>query len=186
MAILKALEDNGQGTHHVMDPFQARYNNGGLANVRAAGLQHRIVFHEKFAEEVVPQLPALQFGFIDASHLFDLTLVEYVLIDKKLDVGGLIGMHDMWMASLQKLYRYVSANRAYRRRQDLEPLYAPRLTFRSRVKQSIAEALRMVPKSRKIFRPEILHPWSEFNSSNLLLLEKTGVDQREWTFHAPF
>jgi predicted O-methyltransferase YrrM len=186
LAILKALEDNGVGTHHVMDPFQDRFNNGGLANVRAAGLEHRMVFHRKFAEEVIPQLGPCQFGFIDASHLFDLTLMEFILIDKKLDVGGLVGMHDMWMSSLQKVFRYINKNRAYRRCNELEAPQMQHSTFKSRMKQAIAGALRRIRPLGRLVSQEALHPWSEMSVPNLLLLEKTAADNRDWRFHSPF
>lgn len=68
-------------------------------------------FYRKFAEEVFPNLSSLHFVFIDSSHLFDLTVTEFVLADKKLDVGGGMAFHDMWMPSLQTFVRYVLANR---------------------------------------------------------------------------
>ena len=113
-AILKALADNRCGEHHVLDPNQRHYGNCGLATVAAAGLSEYLHFHEKYAEDIIPRLPKLQFAFIDSSHLFDLTISEFVLVDKKLAVGGVIGFHDLWMPSLQKVLRYVLANRAYR------------------------------------------------------------------------
>src|SRR5207253_9411867 len=97
-----------------MDPFQEKYEDAGLAMAARAGLDSRLQFHRKFAEEVLPTLPRLQFGFIDSSHLFDLTIEEFVMMDKKLDVGGMVAFHDMWMGSLQKFLRYVLSNRAYR------------------------------------------------------------------------
>src|SRR4051794_39365798 len=114
LAILKGLEDQGRGMHHACDPYQSSYaKNAGLRNVERAGLAHRLEFHEKFPEEVVPGLPRLQFVFIDASHLFDMSIVDFVLADKKLDVGGVVAFHDLWMPSLQKLVRYILANRSY-------------------------------------------------------------------------
>src|SRR5947209_6531734 len=100
-AILQALEDSDQGLHHVMDPFQSRYAYSGVAMVERAGLSRRMIFHEKFAEEVIPALPEVGFAFIDASHLFDLTVSEFVLVDKRLKIGGVIGFHDMWMPAQQ-------------------------------------------------------------------------------------
>src|SRR5450755_1812637 len=61
LAVLQALADNGAGVHHVMDPFQEKYGDGGLAMVSRAGLDSRLQFHRKFAEEVIPSLPRLQF-----------------------------------------------------------------------------------------------------------------------------
>jgi hypothetical protein len=68
-----------------MDPFQDRFENVGLAMVERVDLNALIHFHRKFPEEVFPSLPSLQFVFIDASHLFDLTISDFVLADKKVE-----------------------------------------------------------------------------------------------------
>jgi predicted O-methyltransferase YrrM len=184
LAILKALEDNGQGTHHIMDPFQERYQDLGLAHVERAGLSHRLRFYRQFAEEVAPSLPRLQFAFIDSSHLFDLTIAEFVLIEKKLDVGGVIGFHDMWMASLQAVLRYILANRNFEVVKEFdEPNEAPKT---SPVKRLLRGISRKLPKSEKIFRKDFLTPWSEMAIPNLVLVRKLGEENRDWRFHADF
>ena len=180
LAILKALEDNGHGHHHVIDPFQSYFGGCGLAMVEKSGLGARFTFYEKFAEEVIPALPRLQFAFIDGSHLFDLTLCEFVLVDKRLDVGGLIGFHDLWMPSLQSLIRFVLRNRAY-------GIHEPGVTtpgsLLARVARKIAHC---IPGQDRIFAREFLHPWGEFGLPNLALLRKQADDHREWKFHNAF
>jgi hypothetical protein len=71
----------------VVDPFQRNYNYCGEAMIERAGLASLHTIFEQFPEEVIPQLPKLQFALIDSSHLFDLTIMEFVLIDKKLELG---------------------------------------------------------------------------------------------------
>ena len=156
MAILKALEDNKRGIHHVMDPFQARFDEIGLAMIRRAGLEERLRFHRKFAEEVVPSLPPLQFAFVDASHLFDLTLAEFVLLDKKLEPGGVIALHDAWMPSLQKCTRYILANRAYELVRDYDPA-GPKRSFsvRSLIASATRGMARLLPSQRASFSRRI-------------------------------
>jgi predicted O-methyltransferase YrrM len=89
LAILGAILANGAGYHYVIDPFQKNYANCGETMIALAEFAGRHTLLERFAEEVVPQLPRVQFAFIDSSHLFDYTMMEFVLADKKLDVGGL-------------------------------------------------------------------------------------------------
>ena len=43
-----------------------------------SGLAQRMHFTRSFPEVTVPELPALQFAFIDASHLFDLSVLDFV------------------------------------------------------------------------------------------------------------
>jgi hypothetical protein len=94
LAILSAISANGSGHHYVIDPFQESYANCGEAMINLAGLGGWHTFLERFPEEAIPQLPRLQFAFIDSSHLFDFTIMEFLLVDKKLDVGGLMALHD--------------------------------------------------------------------------------------------
>lgn len=178
LAILQAMKDNGAGLHHVIDPYQHRFENCGLAMVEKAGLGGQFQFHHKFAEEVIPSLPALQFAFIDGSHLFDLTLAEFVLVDKRLDIGGVVGFHDLWMPSLQKLTRYILQNRAYEiYDDDGTPTGEP--GFLSRV-------AKLLPGHKRIFSPEFLKPWASLNLENMVLLRKTADDTRKWDEHHPF
>ncbi len=183
LAILQALRDNGAGVHHVNDPFQSRFDNCGLAMVERAGLGgDRFKFYEKFAEEVIPSLPRLQFAFIDASHLFDLTLCEFVLADKRLDIGGVIGFHDLWMHSLQKLVRYILGNRAYEVHENAsQPGGAG--GFLAKAARGIAGR---VPRKERIFYQDFLRPWASLGLGNMVLLRKTSDDARQWDYHAGF
>ena len=114
LTILSAIAGNGTGHHYVIDPFQANYGYCGVAMIQRAGFQKLHSLLERFPEEVLPYLPGLKFAFIDSSHLFDLTLLEFVLIDKKLEVGGILALHDTWMPSIQAVLRFILANRAYK------------------------------------------------------------------------
>lgn len=92
LAIVGAIKQNGFGHHQIIDPFQRNYGYIGKLNIERNGYSAISSFYERFPEEIIPQLPNIQFAFVDASHLFDFTLMEFVLIDKKLDVGGIIGL----------------------------------------------------------------------------------------------
>jgi predicted O-methyltransferase YrrM len=185
MAILKALQDNGIGTHHVCDPYQMSYAKGaGLSNLETAGLKSRLDFHLAFPESVVPGFPRLQFAFIDASHLFDLSVLDFVLIDKKLDVGGVVAFHDLWMASLQKLTRFILNNRGYK-------LYTPPGVpeFRNTdgfLRQTVASILRCLPRSDKIFTQELLRPWVSLPIGNVVMFQKLSEDDRDWRHFVRF
>jgi hypothetical protein len=59
-------------------------------------------------------------------------MMEFVLIDKKLDVGGIIALHDLWMPSIQAVVRFIQANRAYQICRDFSrAIPAPTLRQRS-------------------------------------------------------
>ena len=187
LAILQGLEDNGAGIHHVIDPFQEKFEDVGLAMVERAGLSSRMQFHRQFADEVIPNLPELDFGFIDSSHLFDLTVSEFVMMDRKLRVGGLIAFHDMWMPSLQKFLRYVLSNRSY----EIERSFMPKADMKpagstSGLKGLLLKSIQILPGRERFFNENILTPWNSLNIPNLVILRKTGLDKRDWQFHRPF
>lgn len=190
MAILQALEDNGTGEHHVIDPYQiALWKGCGVENVRQAGLAHRFHFYEKFVEEVAPGLPRIQFGFIDGSHLPDLTIIDFALFDKRLDIGGVLGFHDMWMPSLQKVLRFILTNRPYTAWREAEP--AP---GRSKIKRAlknaaapILKAAAAIPGMESILSPRLLKPiWMFGLEGNMVFVRKEAEDQRDYKDYAEF
>jgi hypothetical protein len=190
LAILKGLEDQGRGTHHACDPYQSKYaKNSGLRNVQKAGLAHRLHFQERFPEDALPALPPLQFVFIDASHLFDTSILDFVLADKKLEIGGVVAFHDLWMPSLQKVVRYILANRNYEiyrpagipKQQSKQPS-----SLRTAIASGIASGLKRLPRADRFFARELLEPWSQFEFSNLAFLRKKGADERDWRHFRPF
>jgi len=185
LAILGALEANGAGRHYVSDPFQTSFVGGaGRENVRRAGLQKRLEFYENYPEEVFDRFPPLQFAFIDASHLFDLSLLDFILVDKRLEVGGAVGFHDLWMPSLQKVVRYILANRPYRIHQA-SPRGGPP-TRKQQMRSMAAAVARQLPAAHRWLAPEAAKPWHEFRAANLIILEKLGDDKRDWREHKAF
>jgi hypothetical protein len=146
LAILKAIADNESGFHHIIDPFQDKYDDVGLAMIERARLSSRMKYHRQFADEVIPHLPELEFGFIDSSHLFDLTISEFVMMDHKLNIGGMIAFHDMWMPSLQKFLRYVLANRSYELVRTFDsPAAANPQTIKRAIKRFMLHTLHFLP-----------------------------------------
>jgi predicted O-methyltransferase YrrM len=171
LAILKALEDNGNGTHYAIDPAQSsEWHQIGVVMADRARLRHRLVLHERFPEEIVPSLPRAQFAFIDGAHLFDLILLDFVLTDKRLDVGGIVVFHDTWMPAVQAVLRYVLANRAYR---PVQLTGAPPSWDRRGRLARLRDRIRGKP--RLVSGP-----------ANLAILEKTSDDVRPWDFHVSF
>jgi predicted O-methyltransferase YrrM len=185
LAILAGLAANGSGHHFVIDPLQPNYGGCGEAMIERAGFSSLHTFFERFPEEVVPHLPRIQFALIDSSHLFDFTLMEFVLIDKKLDPGGFLAFHDLWMPSIQTVVRFVLTNRAYKICHAFSE-DGPKPLVRQRCKEFVGQSLSKIPGARRVLRPEVLVPWSTFRAQNLMLLQKISDDQRDWRFHREF
>jgi len=185
LAILAGVAANGMGHHYLIDPLQSNYGYCGETMIQRAGYHDLHTFLEQFPEEALPALPPIKFAFIDSSHLFDLTLLEFVLIDKKLEVGGVVALHDTWMPSIQAVLRFVLANRAYEMCRDFS-LRKPRLCLRQRWKYIVARCLNKIPAAERIFGSNILLPWSTFQIGNLVFLRKLSNDQRDWRYYQRF
>ena len=184
-AIVSAIAGHPGAMHHVMDPYQTKYGNAGLRMLRDSGLSPHFRHYSQYAEEVFPSLPVLDFVFIDASHLFDYTMVEFILADKKLKVGGMIAFHDLWMPSLRKLLRYILRNRDY----AIERTYSDqacgevgfrRLTTRQRFHSVVSALGRTMPKSDAWLSDELRYPWHQFGLNNMVFIKKQSNDSRDW------
>ena len=187
LAIAQALKDNASGAlHHIVDPFQSsKYESVGLTSLDRAHLREHVRFYEAFPEEAVPTLPEADFAFIDASHLFDLTVLDFVLVDKRLKVGGLIGFHDLWLNSVRRVLRYILTNRAYRIYEDVAP---PQLSARKKRKSQVAAVARRVPYADRVLRAEVLRPTHELGiHGSMVFIEKTGEgDERHFRSYVDF
>jgi predicted O-methyltransferase YrrM len=180
LAILQGLEDNGLGTHHAVDPYQTSYaDNMGRRNVSRASLEHRLEFFETFPENVAATLPRMQFAFIDASHLFDFTMLDFVLVDKLLDAGAMLALHDTWMPAIQKVIRFILSNRDYMAVPTSQGS-KPSRSIRSRAARAVGRACDILPWSERIFAPEFLTPWRSYDFGNIALLKKVADDRRDW------
>lgn len=185
IAILAALEANGVGEHYACDPFQDTYcQNAGLRNVHRSGLGGRLHFANEFPEAAGEGWPIAGFALIDGSHLFDLTILDFVVVDKHLRVGGVVALHDLWMPSLRKVVRWVTTNRGYECVWN-EP-YSPKR--RERCESGLGAVLRRLPKAERVWAPELLVPWHEVvpPHQRMVFLRKTREDDRDWRDHRVF
>jgi hypothetical protein len=85
----------GQRPHLVViDPFQHGniWQGVGLAQIRSAGFDDLVQFHERTSQAMLPELAAkdfrIQFAFIDGSHMFDEVLIDFFYLDQMLEIGG--------------------------------------------------------------------------------------------------
>jgi hypothetical protein len=150
----------------VIDPFQNNNSYCGEAMIQRAGYRELHSFLERFPEEVLPDLPRLQFALIDSSHLFDHTILEFVLIDKKLDVGGILALHDTWTPSIQAVGRFILANRAYEICRDYS-LEETRFSLRRRCKQVAGGCLAKIPGADRFSIRTYCVPGRRFRSGTL-------------------
>jgi hypothetical protein len=179
--IAEALEHNGKGHHFAIDPLQPTYwSNAGKHRLSAADLAHRVTFHDTFPEEIFHTLPPLDFVFIDGSHLFDYTIMDFVVSDKRLKVGGLMAFHDKNMASIRRALRFILANRSYKPfcigRADPPVTYWQKIRMRAGLQVG-----RLIAGGRELISRRF--PFDSLGldkNTNLVFIRKTGDDTRDW------
>ena len=85
LAICDALQVTSSNRHIVIDPFQnhRKWSGIGLHNLRRAGFEQIIEFHEAYSYTILPQLQTtgqkIDFAFIDGAHTFDFVFVDFFL-----------------------------------------------------------------------------------------------------------
>jgi len=194
MFICEALKDDPEHRHVTIDPFQNEdYDGLGLENVAAAGFSDRITFHEESSHVALPRLEGeglrLDVAFIDGSHLFDYTLIEFFYIDRMLRLGGLVIFDDTWMPGVSKAVRFAVTNRGYTDESRALPATGrPRATRRAR---RLARGVARLPAAARFAFGDERHetdgselPWPR--EHGLAVLRKQRDDDRHWTHYESF
>ena len=196
LAICTALDRCGGKSHIVIDPNQHRgpwgdsWQGGGLYNLRRAGFGDLFTFHEKASHIALPELEArgarVQFALIDGWCTFDHRLTDFLLIDRLLDVGGMVMMAAADLPSVRKACRFIATNRAYAVYKVVS------IPHDHEVKARRYQSLRGldVPESvRRHFKPELREPDGELGfsaESDAIVFRKESEDDRHWDHFEEF
>ena len=103
------------GAHHAIDPFQTEhYDSCTPRFLEENNLGDVTVLHEKLSSLVLPSLveSGLKFGliYIDGSHLFEDTFIDFYFSAMLCEVGGYIALDDCRDPHGLKLVRFVRTN----------------------------------------------------------------------------
>lgn len=117
--ILDALLDQKGGFHQAIDPFEkSQWQGVGLKQVeRLDNASQKFRWLDAYSIRALPKLMERQeqfdFVFVDGSHRFDDTLLEFYFADQLLRTGGLLAFDDMWMPSIRTVVSFILTNRDY-------------------------------------------------------------------------
>ncbi len=179
LVICQAHKDNGAGYHTAIDPFQeGHYKSIGLLNIERANLKTLFRFHKANSDKVLPMLCAqnkkFDFAFIDGSHFFDYTLVDFFYIDKLLSIGGHIVFDDIWMPGIRKVISFVLKNKPYK-------------LVRIPSSHTIPIMKRVMMAGERIVQNPFERSWVlKLIPHNIALLRKVDTDSRDWKFYSTF
>ncbi len=104
------------GSKHIaMDPFQDKYGNHGVENIKKLGLAENFELIRDFSHAVLPQLvnegKTFEFIFIDGDHKFDGIFIDFYYSDFLIKKGGVLLFHDTWMRSTELVLQFIRKNR---------------------------------------------------------------------------
>ena len=178
-----ALEAEQRPHLVVMDPFQHGniWHGVGLAQIRSAGFDDVVQFHERTSQAVLPELAAkdfrIQFAFIDGSHMFDEVLIDFFYLDQILEIGGVIVFDDVGLQPVNAVVRFVLANRDY---ELVEVLKQPRTGVENRGKRLVKRFLRRLGRTDKDPAPAHQNLFRQIEWAYSVALRKVARDSRPW------
>jgi len=176
--------EGGQRQHLVvMDPFQHGdiWQGVGLAQIRSAGFENVVQFHERTSQAVLPELVAkdfrIQFAFIDGSHMFDEVLIDFFYLDQMLEIGGVIVFDDVGLQPVNAVVRFVLANRDYELVEVLEQM---RTGVGNRGKRLVKRFLRRLGRTDKDPAPSHQNLFRQIEWAYSVAIRKVARDSRPW------
>jgi hypothetical protein len=116
---LSKKDMNLNGMHFAVDPNQLTdFESIGLNNILDNNLLQTFTHLNGPSHLKIPELinsgVQINFAFIDGWHTFDYTLIDFFLVDKILNVGGVVAFHDGYGRSKQKVFRFIESHRKYK------------------------------------------------------------------------
>ncbi len=181
--IALALRDNGSGHHLAIDPFQqSDWCSVGLISLERAGLDHLVTLDARPSHWSLPDLDEagkrVQFAFIDGSHVFDYVMTDFMVVDRILDVGGLIAFDDSDWQAINKVIRFALTNRDY---QVFDPgvVIEPSPGRPGLPARCLRTLVRRSKSLRRVVREDFTYPSRELGiDGRCVVLQKLADDQR--------
>ena len=186
--ICDALAELQQPFMHIaIDKYQNHHWHGiGLRNLREAGFEQHLTFHEDYSEVALPRLltsgTLVDFAFIDGHHTFDNVLVDFFFVNRMLRVGGVVVFDDVDYPSIFRVVRHVLTYPAYRLYPPPGPPAVPRSAL-GRIRSRLARDA----WTAKVFHPQVLNrPWEIALAGRMAAVRKVAEDQRRYDWDEAF
>lgn len=184
--ICEALAELSTSPRHVaIDPFQHQDWKGiALANVRHAGFENILEFHEARSEYVLPSLAVQErrfdFALIDGWHSFDQAMVEFFYLSRMVRVGGIIAFDDSDWPGINKLLRFLVTLPAFEVVTSGHD-HPPRLT--GRVRRAVGDTT----LGRRALHPSVRRRrWDLGINDRLVAIRKIAEDTRDMKWFEDF
>ena len=191
--ICDALEKIPGAKHIIIDSEQTKEFEGiGLKNLKTAGYGDMVEFYNLPSYRALSALEAkgrkVKLAFIDGWHTFDYVLVDFFLIDKMLEVGGIVVFDDANWPSIRKVCRYIATNQPYSVYRCTGSVEKSELSFKRRIfNNTVVRFLKIFDGSMKILRPEAVRTDAELGlHGGCIAFRKESEDKRIYDEHIFF
>src|SRR5262249_25021657 len=177
---------SAEARHVALDPFQhADWRGIGLANVKRAGFESIVEFHEKRSELALPAFLAEERVFdvvlIDGWHSFDQALVEFYYVNRMLRSGGIVLFDDANWPGISKLMRLIVTLPNY------EVFAGGRSQGRPRLPGTLRRRFTAAPWARTLLNPSFRQKsWDLGICHRLVAFRKTRTDDRPMNWFEDF
>jgi predicted O-methyltransferase YrrM len=120
LAIAEAIvsQQEGRGTHIIVDPFQDRFHDAGWRAIEAAGLAGVCSLLRERSQLALPRLLCaglvVDAAFVDGSHIFHNVFVDLFYLREMVRPGGLVILDDCEWPSVATAVRYFEVNTAWK------------------------------------------------------------------------
>jgi predicted O-methyltransferase YrrM len=183
--ICDALNKTPNTRYIVIDLAQLGHpwEGDGLYNLKKAGYDDIIEFHNRESQLALPQLEAsglkIDFAFVDGAHTFDHALVDFFYIDRMLRIGGIVAFDDVTFPNIRKVCRFIIKNRNYSVFGNLRPEQRYKPTVAHRL---LVSGVSYSKKVRKWLKSEVLETDDELNIiSHCVAFKKEAEDTCGYT-----
>lgn len=196
LTICEALKKVGGERHIAIDPDQHTgtwgdgWRGGGLNNIDKAGFTELLEFYESPSHIALPKLEEagvrVQFALIDGWPAFDYRIADFMLIDRILDIGGVVMIAAAHLPGVRKACRFIITNRSYRVYAHVSTPHDPQALSRARKQMRGLDAPEAV---RRHFKPELREPDEELGlgrKSVAVAFVKEDEDRRLWDIFEEF
>src|SRR5262249_12723865 len=156
----------------------------GLRNIRQAGYESIVEFHEARSEFLLPTLvqrgTRLEFALIDGWHTFDQVMVEFYFVNRLLRTGGVVVFDDADRPSVNRAIRHALTYPAYKLLEGSSPASGSLLGAARR-------SLRHLPYADQLFRRDFLYrDWDLGLAGSCVAIQKISEDHRSSGWDACF
>ncbi len=192
MVICSSISPNAH--HTILDPNQyLEWKGMGIRNLKECGFSNFDLI-EDYSEFTLPTLlksgKRFDFVFVDGWHTFDHVLMEFLYINRLLNVGGVVVFDDVALPPLNKLMRYISNYPNY------VPIGSAGPFYESNSRKVLDYFKRMIsyiilPFGRKInnefFDDTVLRSNSSLKiNGSICAFKKIDDDKRGWAWYKHF